>query len=497
MKLTQTELLEKINNLNKKKPIIKEGKEIQRATFPADADALEQHEEAIKQNKERLDPKNQSAEVKALIKDTASEESRYSHFDVVDRKDLAKRINEAKKNGLTFKVSRSQKEGFRYDFKVLNEDYLKKDAGDPDVNCSAFNKATTINSLSESTKEEPNDENIEKDVEIKDLPDTFEGKIDFLLEDEEEAIEGYDNVIAALSEDEDLENVVSQLETIRDEEIAHKEFLQQVKEDINATYNVAVDPEDIITDDDVEELDDEPLNEELKVYTSTLDGFHPSKNAEIFWQDIVDNNKVEDLEYALEELYPDGISDVALDDLLVNEEDWIRDIIDLQEVDDDVDTEDDDYDTEDTTPIDFDEDDLEDVSDTDDDMEEDSDEDYIDLDDEEPIAKPDASEDDDIEEYTEDEDEDEDEDTDSKDKDSKDDDKDDDSDEDKTDRLADGFINKQFKATSTLTEDEKLGARDLATKQEMATAQEDDEEVVDIDDDCVDNMLGCPKAPKE
>lgn len=465
MKLTQTELLEKINNLNKKKPIIKEGKEIQRATFPADADALEQHEEAIKQNKERLDPKNQSAEVKALIKDTASEESRYSHFDVVDRKDLAKRINEAKKNGLTFKVSRSQKEGFRYDFKVLNEDYLKKDAGDPDVNCSAFNKATTINSLSESTKEELKDENIEKDVETKDLPDTFKGKIDFLLEDEEEAIEGYDNVIAALSEDEDLENVISQLETIRDEEIAHKEFLQQVKEDINATYNVAVDPEDIITDDDVEELDDESLNEELKVYTSTLDGFHPSKNAEIFWQDIVDNNKVEDLEYALEELYPDGISDVALDDLLVNEEDWIRDIIDLQEVDDAVDTEDDDYDTEDTTPIDFDEDDLEDVSDTDDD----------------------------IEEYTEDEDED----TDSKDKDSKDDDKDDDSDEDKTDRLADGFINKQFKATSTLTEDEKLGARDLATKQEMATAQEDDEEVVDIDDDCVDNMLGCPKAPKE
>lgn len=195
----------------------------------------------------------------------------------------------------------------------------------------------------------------------------------------------------------------------------------------------------------------------------------------------------------MEELYPDGISDVALDDLLVNEEDWIRDIIDLQEVDDAVDTEDDDYDTEDTTPIDFDEDDLEDVSDTDDDMEEDSDEDYIDLDDEEPIAKPDASEDDDIEEYTEDEDED----MDSKDKDSKDDDKDDDSDEDKTDRLADGFINKQFKATSTLTEDEKLGARDLATKQEMATAQEDDEEVVDIDDDCVDNMLGCPKAPKE
>ena len=483
MKLTQTELLEKINNLNKKKPIIKEGKEIQRATLPADADALEQHEEAIRQNKERLDPKNQSAEVKALIKDTASEESRYNHFDVVDRKDLAKRINEAKKNGLTFKVSRSQKEGFRYDFKVLKEDYLKKDAGDPDTNCAAFNKATTINSLGESAKEENTKEKIDMDTKEEDLPDTFEGKIDFLLADEEEAIDGYNKVISAISEDEDMDNVVSQLETIRDEEIAHKEFLAQVKEDINATYNASIDPEDLITDDDVAELDDESdedsLTEELKVFTSTLEGFHPSKQAEVFWQDIVDNNKVEDLEYALEELYPDGISDVALDDLLVNEEDWIRDIIDLEEFDDDTDTEEADYDdSDDIDPIDFDEDDLEDKADVDelddiDDIETDSDE-MVDLDTEasEDDEEPAKESKDDLDDEPEEED-------------------------DKTDRLADSFINKQFKATSTLTEDEKPAGRDFTTSKEMATAQEDDEDVVDIDDDCVDNMLGCPKAPKE
>ena len=70
------------------------------------------------------------------------------------------------------------------------------------------------------------------------LPESFEGKIDFLAADEEEAIEGYDKVMLALS-DEKYENVRKQLEIIRDEEVAHKEFLEKVKEDLEAVY---VDP---------------------------------------------------------------------------------------------------------------------------------------------------------------------------------------------------------------------------------------------------------------
>ena len=70
------------------------------------------------------------------------------------------------------------------------------------------------------------------------LPESFDGKIDFLAADEEEAIEGYDKVMLALS-DEKYENVRKQLEIIRDEEVAHKEFLEKVKEDLEAVY---VDP---------------------------------------------------------------------------------------------------------------------------------------------------------------------------------------------------------------------------------------------------------------
>lgn len=116
--MENNDLQNKILKLNKEKPL-KEN--IQRVLPPADADAFEQHEQALKQNAERKDLKNQPQEVKEFIKETASEESRYSHFDVVDRKELAKRINEAKKKGLDFKVSRSMKEGFRYDLQISKE----------------------------------------------------------------------------------------------------------------------------------------------------------------------------------------------------------------------------------------------------------------------------------------------------------------------------------------------------------------------------------------
>lgn len=83
------------------------------------------------------------------------------------------------------------------------------------------------------------------------LPESFEGKIDFLAADEEEAIEGYDKVILAIS-DEKYANVRKQLEIIRDEEVAHKEFLENVKEDLEAVY---VDPSEA-EEGDVIDLDE-------------------------------------------------------------------------------------------------------------------------------------------------------------------------------------------------------------------------------------------------
>ena len=625
MKITKSELIESIKALNEKKPL-KESADIQRVLFPADADAQEQHEQALKANKERLDPKNYAQEVKDLVKMTASEESRYSHFDVVDRRELAKQINEAKEKGLPFRVSRSTKEGFRYNLDVLKEEFLKKDAGNPDINTAAFNKATNvgngpiaeeykiptedtpeyINALAKAYKalnendkaagviygyerDEDNNkfvpffamrdtekelgdmqaslkskqkgpskvtiytlfpqklddtatflkekgalpklkkkrvvEDLEDSPEAKEmwekpeeiegeLPEDFAGKVEFLVADEEEAIEGYDKVIEALVGDE-FTSARAQLEIIRDEEIAHKEFLEKLMADPTAIYSGAACEDETEVEEAEEELEDEKeeepltedLDEELKVFTSTLSGFHPSEKSEGLWNEIKDADKVEDLEYALEALYPDGISDVALDDMLSNEPDWIRDMIGLDEPELEEEEPIDEFEDEEIEPLDGEEssdddwteepfeeseeeDELEEPMDDDIDGleqrevdEESSDEELDDLDDEEPIEISDE----DLEEKPE----------------SKEEEKAEkehpldesfckDCDDEQTAKLADGFVNKQFKQNE-ISEEEATPKKEIAE----TMSDTDEDEIVAIDDSSVEDMLGMPKSEKK
>lgn len=490
MKLTKNELLEKINNLNKQKPL-KENKEIQRVASPADADALEQHEEALKQNKERLDPKNYAQDVKDLVQETASEESRYRHFDVVDRKELAKRINEAKEKGLDFKVSRSIKEGFRYTLKVLDEDYMKKEAGDPDVNCSAFNKATDVQASSPAT-------GLGEDVENEEEVDTLLVPKPVKEDDLVDYKELVNDICCWLANNEDVEGVSFPLIDHLVEVGYDEDFVNNLFEhcDDESEEIVGDEPEEEIDDDEIiddEEFTlDEDLDEELKVYTSTLEGFHPSVKCEDFWNEIVENDKVEDLEYALEALYPDGISDIALDDLLSNEEDWIRDIIELpyddeeyqENSDEDEESEDDENEYPEEDNIESDELEFEDESDekepSDDETIDDEDDiEPVDFDDEEEVIKEPKKEleeesletqpkkeTDEIIECDE-------------------------IDDDKTQSLADGFINKNFKE-NTAEKDPKS-----EVKEQLKESEESEDEVVDVCEDDVNNMLGCPKKEEE
>ena len=66
----------------------------------------------------------------------------------------------------------------------------------------------------------------------------YKKDIEFLIEDEEEAIKGYDKVIEQMDENNPLK---SQLKKIREEEIAHRDFLKKALDDENAKY---VDPSD-------------------------------------------------------------------------------------------------------------------------------------------------------------------------------------------------------------------------------------------------------------
>ena len=104
--------------------------------------------------------------------------------------------------------------------------------------------------------------------EVQDM--SFEDKMDFLSADEQEAIDGYDEVIDTVED----EHVKDQLEHIRDEEVAHKEFLDAVKEDPEVSYEEfehseeeeLVDPEDVDDEMFVKGEEEEKV-EESKVVT--------------------------------------------------------------------------------------------------------------------------------------------------------------------------------------------------------------------------------------
>jgi len=68
--------------------------------------------------------------------------------------------------------------------------------------------------------------------EEEEIPTDFAGIMDYLSKDEEEAIEGYDEVLDNVED----EKVKDNLEHIRDEEVAHKEYLDAAKEDPTVDY---------------------------------------------------------------------------------------------------------------------------------------------------------------------------------------------------------------------------------------------------------------------
>lgn len=384
MKIKKSELLEHIRKLNKEQPL-KESADIQRVLWPADADAQEQHEKALAANKERLDPENYTEEVKEAVELTASEESRYAHFDVVDRKDLAKRINDAREKGLEFKVTRSIKEGYRYDLAVLKEEFLKKDVGDPAIGVEKFNKATDIGAAPVAPVCEDVEEKklttvrIHPTIAADDLVDIEDGitvseLIDFLNEN----VDGESKI--AICCDEGCVGLT--LDNISLDEEEAEEDAKELED---------VDIEDDI--EDVDELDDsqldasieddkEALHEELKVYTSTLDDFEPSAKSKALWDKIKEAGKVKDLEYNLEVIYPDGISDIALDAFLSDEPEWICDLLDLNidEIDtdaeaaDDVQVEDSVDDAEELADLDNDSDEYEIIDDEEEPLEDESEE---------------------------------------------------------------------------------------------------------------------------
>ena len=144
-------IMESISNVGKTKKALREEKETPLVgTLPnADAVALNQHIEDRKQGLERRANPDKDPLVKELIDDTASADSRTRHIDVVDRKELAKVLTEAKKNKQKFKVGKSDKLGYRYYVDILpvygSQGALEVDDDSTEVDGEALTESLTLN----------------------------------------------------------------------------------------------------------------------------------------------------------------------------------------------------------------------------------------------------------------------------------------------------------------------------------------------------------------
>ena len=139
-----------------------------------------------------------------------------------------------------------------------------------------------------------------KDGEIIDAPEdlkTFDAQMDFLAKDEQEAIDGYDKVIMIVED----EHVKEQLEHIKEEEIAHRDFLEAVKKDRSLVYS----HED--KEEEEEEVELEVVEEELLTEKITdLKGYYNSpRNKERFQNVGLDEKRFMQI-VALDPTYKEG-----------------------------------------------------------------------------------------------------------------------------------------------------------------------------------------------
>lgn len=231
---------------------------------------------------------------------------------VANRKELGALIRESSEAGRVYRIKRSLEEGFRYVFEDFEKEYpecyfvchsdedannengyfdTEEDAkayaaGHPEICCifkvcdgneeKIWTKEEIIEcdkkpvsedvvedpELSNVPEVEPGKEEVIDQPDVEEIPESFDGRMDFLAADEQEAIDGYDKVIALLGEED--ASVKEQLEKIRVEEIAHKDFLEAVKSDKALVYGkveekhseeepeLAIEDEKVVVDEDVD-----------------------------------------------------------------------------------------------------------------------------------------------------------------------------------------------------------------------------------------------------
>lgn len=73
----------------------------------------------------------------------------------------------------------------------------------------------------------------------------------------------------------------------------------------------------------------------LKIYKESVSEFTPWQGAVSTYDTIVEENKLDDLDFILEDIYPEGISEGQLNDILWFESDWLFENLGIKEDEED------------------------------------------------------------------------------------------------------------------------------------------------------------------
>lgn len=92
-------------------------------------------------------------------------------------------------------------------------------------------------------------------------------------------------------------------------------------------FEVKVLKEKLILNEDDDDIDDEAIEEDENV----LVNYTPSDEALPIYNKIKDANKLDDLNELIKSIYPEGLDNKALDDILTEESDWILKNIQFEE----------------------------------------------------------------------------------------------------------------------------------------------------------------------
>ena len=82
-----------------------------------------------------------------------------------------------------------------------------------------------------------------------------------------------------------------------------------------------------------QQLNEEPIDEAVNIRLDDLKLFNPWGGAKDTWKLIIDQDKLDALEKALEDMYPEGIAGTELNDLLWFEQEWVFDKLDIDPTD--------------------------------------------------------------------------------------------------------------------------------------------------------------------